>query len=261
MVAVLRKRYFEYDYWKQNDARTFVSASHWVHFARLQPFIEEIFSGLKVEHANELIGIRYREFWRGEFDADIIKVSAVLPYAVQMNKQTMMDRLKEQLQPIRGLLSSLAKLPGQEKKDGDDHKDDQKKDEHAVAAIDSGNVSKHIANYEKMSKGEKLDLAARLSKQASEDKMKNVQLQCMKQAGFVFLSRSLRYVALCALYICLSVYVCACCSVCVFVFACLLAWYVCLSSRLVVVLVGVSVGVVGAIALARQLPCIGVACT
>ena len=112
MVAVLDTRYFEYELYKMSDAKPFATAQNWVHYARIIPYIDETINVLKDEYPNaDLVQSRHREIWKGEFDGQIVGLSSTLPSALENNPLTMQSRIKEQLDPIRTLISALSALP------------------------------------------------------------------------------------------------------------------------------------------------------
>ena len=51
MTVVLKKRYFDFGFWKQAEAKPFATATHWVAFACLVPYIESAIAQLKEEGA------------------------------------------------------------------------------------------------------------------------------------------------------------------------------------------------------------------
>ena len=188
MVTVLDVRYFDHGLYKMADARPFTTASAWVHFARLIPYIKSVFSEIDSQfNKPDLATARFRDLWKGEYDLNISSLSAVLPLAIQQNPMTMLQRIREQLEPVRALLAALTAGPVSLSANAneDPEKTSEAKDPASIAkGAESGNVSKHIQDFNKLSKGEKLDLAATMSKAAAEEADEAVRAQCYKQVGF-----------------------------------------------------------------------------
>ena len=194
MVDHFSKRFFDFGFHKQVDAKVFSSAENWVHFSRLMPFVEVALSELEASHpGTEIVNVKRREFWKGDYDVELGKVSHALPYAVQTNLGLMVSRIKEQLAPLGALMASLTQLP--QIAIAPENDADKKTEGASVQQITVGNVSDHIKEFKTMSKGEKLDLAAKLTKQATLDKETHVKRQCYKQAC-VFACMLLRLIAL-----------------------------------------------------------------
>ena len=184
MVSVLDARYFEHGLYKQVDAKPFTTATHWVHFARMVPFIKQIFVEIGEQfNTPDLATARLREIWRGDYDTQIATLSATLPYALQQNPMTMQQRVREQLDPVRTLLAALSSGPVALSMSVSEAMDKGAATDTASIAksAEVGNVSKHIKDYEKLSKGEKLDLATSMSKAAAQEADETVQVQCYKQ--------------------------------------------------------------------------------
>ena len=180
MAAVLKTRYFDYGFWKQAEAKPFATATHWVAVSRLMPYIDAVLTQLKQQFGeHDLLLIKHREIWKGDHDVDITNLSNSLPNSVQQQRETMVARVREQLDVLRSLAAALTHLPTAPQNQRKDEESGAKGD---VSAINTGNVSNHIANFGTMSTGQKMDLAVKLTKQAVIDKDTNVQRQCLKQA-------------------------------------------------------------------------------
>lgn len=185
MVLNLEKRYFSYDFWRNPDSKPFASASTWVHFTRLIPFVAQILSECAQEcSAVDLVVVKEREFWKGEYDGDIASLSLTLPTSLQDNPQLMVGRIKEQLHPIRALLVALSGLPK-----GVVVVSEQAAEESTTAGdgqaetVAEGNVSNYLPHFATMSKEAKLDLATTMTQQAAVEKERKVKALCMQQAG------------------------------------------------------------------------------
>ena len=148
MVTVLDVRYFDHGLYKMADARPFTTASAWVHFARLIPYIKSVFSEIDSQfNKPDLATARFRDLWKGEYDLNISSLSAVLPFAIQQNPMTMLQRIREQLEPVRALLAALTAGPVSLSANAneDPEKTSEAKDPASIAkGAESGNVSKHI---------------------------------------------------------------------------------------------------------------------
>ena len=188
MVTVLDRRYFEFELYKVSDAKPFATAANWVHYAGLSPYIEEIFKALKQEFPTaDLVQSRHREIWKAEYDGQIVSLSTSLPSLLENNPLTMQSRIREQLDAIRTLVSALSALPTTVVNVGKDASADAQGSGDAKAKdVVCGNISMHITGYDKLSKGEKLDLAGKMTTSAADEANAEVRKACCKQAYFCF---------------------------------------------------------------------------
>jgi hypothetical protein len=81
MVKAVETRMFEYEHYK-NRGDAFKTAAQWVAFARLKPHVISILEtdfGSDNRAWPDQIKAFYKEFWTGEYDAQLQQTSAVLP--------------------------------------------------------------------------------------------------------------------------------------------------------------------------------------
>ena len=138
-----------------------------------------------------------RTMWRGEFDADILQLSLVLPSTMDANSQAMTKRMREQLPPLRRLYLNMdeskavtqfsggAKAEAEKtQKEEDDQNDLQdaalkgKLDE-----VEAGDVSSSISDFSSMTVQEKKSLVAKLNKDAIDGRTAAIQHKLLKAAA------------------------------------------------------------------------------
>ena len=139
----------------------------------------------------------HRTMWRGEFDAEMLQVSSVLPSTMDTNPQAMGKRLREQLVPLHRLYlhmeesKSVTQFSGGAKaevektqKEEDDNNNLQdaalkgKLDE-----VEAGDVTSSISDFGSMTVQEKKSLVSKLNKDAIDGRTAAIQHKLLKAAA------------------------------------------------------------------------------
>ena len=180
MVQDLEHRYFDFDYWTQSDPKCFLNGKTWVAFSRLMPFVQTHIDKVKAGGAGEIAEIRERELWRGEYDKDFLLLSSCLPDTIS----DLSARVYEQFDPIRSLVVAAMETDITPCKAPALSPDEQVAELTAQAVmerVEVGNVADHMPGFSKMSTGEKVDLAQKLSRKEKDDNDRHIMQQCMTQ--------------------------------------------------------------------------------
>ena len=110
MVIYAEKRYMNFGWLHEvTNKPLFNSAAVWAAFGRLMAFIESVFRNEFGEQSAwpDSVTNFYRATYRGEYDNDLLQLSAVLPSSLDTNIQAMQRRLREQFQPLARLFLAI----------------------------------------------------------------------------------------------------------------------------------------------------------
>ena len=117
----------------------------------------------------------HRTMWRGEFDAEMLQLSMVLPSTLDANSQAMAKRLREQFLPLRRLYlhmdesKSVTQFSGGAKAEAGktQKEEDDKNDIQDVALkgkldeVEAGDVSSSISDFGSLTVQEKKSLVSK----------------------------------------------------------------------------------------------------
>ena len=138
-----------------------------------------------------------RTMWRGEFDADMLALSSLLPSTMDANSQAMTKSLPEQLGPLRRLYlnmdesKAVTQFSGGAKAEAEKtqkEEDDQNNLQDAALKgkldeVEAGDVSSSISDFSSMTVQEKKSLVAKLNKDAIDGRTAAIQHKLLKAAA------------------------------------------------------------------------------
>lgn len=110
MVRAAASRYFDFK-GEKSEKPLFAAAAHWTALGRLIEPIKAAFLnrfGASQQQWPEPVQARLREIWRGDYDAELVRLSAAVPVALEV--QAMASRVAQELPCISRLLATIAEI-------------------------------------------------------------------------------------------------------------------------------------------------------